>query len=514
MQQLNPSEISEIIKKRIDNLDVTSEAQNEGTVVSVSDGIVRIHGLADVMNGEMIEFPGGVYGMALNLEQDSVGAVVLGDYLGLKEGMTARCTGRILEVPVGPELLGRVVDALGNPIDGKGPVDAKETDAIEKVAPGVIWRQSVDQPMQTGYKAIDAMVPIGRGQRELIIGDRQTGKTAVAVDAIINQKGTGVKCVYVAIGQKQSTIANVVRKLEEHGAMDHTIIVNAGAADPAAMQYMSAYAGCTMGEYFRDRGEDALIIYDDLTKQAWAYRQTSLLLKRPPGREAYPGDVFYLHSRLLERAARVSVDYVEKFTNGEVKGKTGSLTALPIIETQGGDVSAFVPTNVISITDGQIFLESDLFNAGIRPAMNAGISVSRVGGAAQTKIIKKLGGGIRLALAQYRELAAFSQFASDLDEATRKQLEHGQAVTELMKQKQYSPMSLCEMGLVLYTANEGYLEDVPVNKILDFEAALLAYFASEHADLVKQVDESGDYNDDIAAAFKAGIEKFKSTQTW
>ncbi|RDE18827.1 F0F1 ATP synthase subunit alpha [Motiliproteus coralliicola] len=514
MQQLNPSEISEIIKKRIDNLDVTSEAQNEGTVVSVSDGIVRIHGLADVMNGEMIEFPGGIYGMALNLEQDSVGAVVLGDYLGLKEGMTARCTGRILEVPVGPELLGRVVDALGNPIDGKGPVDAKETDAIEKVAPGVIWRQSVDQPMQTGYKAIDAMVPIGRGQRELIIGDRQTGKTAVAVDAIINQKGTGVKCVYVAIGQKQSTIANVVRKLEEHGAMDHTIIVNAGAADPAAMQYMSAYAGCTMGEYFRDRGEDALIIYDDLTKQAWAYRQTSLLLKRPPGREAYPGDVFYLHSRLLERAARVSVDYVEKFTNGEVKGQTGSLTALPIIETQGGDVSAFVPTNVISITDGQIFLESDLFNAGIRPAMNAGISVSRVGGAAQTKIIKKLGGGIRLALAQYRELAAFSQFASDLDEATRKQLEHGQAVTELMKQKQYSPMSLCEMGLVLYTANEGYLEDIPVNKILDFEAALLAYFASEHADLVKQVDESGDYNDDIAAAFKAGIEKFKSTQTW
>ncbi len=514
MQQLNPSEISDLIKKRIDKLDVSSEAQNEGTVVSVSDGIIRIHGLADVMNGEMIEFPGGIYGMALNLEQDSVGAVVLGDYLGLKEGMTARCTGRILEVPVGNELLGRVVDTLGNPIDGKGELGTTETDAIEKVAPGVIWRQSVDQPMQTGYKAIDSMVPVGRGQRELIIGDRQTGKTAIAIDAIINQKNTGVKCVYVAIGQKQSTIAGIVRKLEEHGALDNTIIVAAGASDPAAMQYMAAYAGCTMGEYFRDRGEDALIVYDDLTKQAWAYRQTSLLLKRPPGREAYPGDVFYLHSRLLERAARVSVDYVEKFTDGKVKGKTGSLTALPIIETQGGDVSAFVPTNVISITDGQIFLETDLFNAGIRPAMNAGVSVSRVGGAAQSKIIKKLGGGIRLALAQYRELAAFSQFASDLDEATRKQLEHGQAVTELMKQKQFSPMSLAQMGLVLYTANEGYLEGIEINKILDFEAALLAYFASEHADLCNKINESGAYNDDIAAEFKAGIEKFKSTQTW
>ncbi|OMH39643.1 F0F1 ATP synthase subunit alpha [Motiliproteus sp. MSK22-1] len=514
MQQLNPSEISEIIKKRIEKLDVSSQAQNEGTIVSVSDGIITIHGLADVMYGEMVEFPGGVYGMALNLEQDSVGAVVLGDYLGLKEGMTARCTGRVLEVPVGPELLGRVVDALGNPIDGKGPVEAKMTDAVEKVAPGVIWRKSVDQPVQTGYKSVDAMVPVGRGQRELIIGDRQTGKTAVAIDAIINQKSTGVKCVYVAIGQKQSTISNVVRKLEEHGAMDHTIVVAAGASDPAAMQYLAAYAGCTMGEYFRDRGEDALIIYDDLTKQAWAYRQISLLLRRPPGREAYPGDVFYLHSRLLERASRVSEEFVEKFTDGEVKGKTGSLTALPIIETQGGDVSAFVPTNVISITDGQIFLESDLFNAGIRPAMNAGISVSRVGGAAQTKIIKKLGGGIRLALAQYRELAAFSQFASDLDEATRKQLEHGQRVTELMKQKQYSPMSLAEMGLVLYAANEGFLEDIELNKIQDFEAALLAFFNAEYADLVAKINESGDYNDDIAAQFKAGIEKFKSTQTW
>ncbi len=514
MQQLNPSEISEIIKKRIDNLDVSSQAQNEGTIVSVSDGIVLIHGLADVMYGEMIEFPGGVYGMALNLERDSVGAVVLGDYLTLNEGMTARCTGRILEVPVGPELLGRVVDALGNPIDGKGPIEAKVTDPIEKVAPGVIWRKSVDEPMQTGYKAIDSMVPVGRGQRELIIGDRQTGKTAIAIDAIINQKSTGVKCVYVAIGQKQSTIANVVRKLEEHGAMDHTIIVAAGASDPAAMQFLSAYAGCTMGEYFRDRGEDALIVYDDLSKQAVAYRQISLLLRRPPGREAYPGDVFYLHSRLLERSSRVSEEYVEKFTDGAVKGKTGSLTALPIIETQGGDVSAFVPTNVISITDGQIFVETDLFNSGIRPAMNAGISVSRVGGAAQTKIIKKLGGGIRLALAQYRELAAFSQFASDLDEVTRKQLEHGERVTELMKQNQYAPMSLGEMGLMLYAANEGQLDDVDLKKTLDFEAALIAYFNSEHAELMAKVNETGAYGDDVAAEFKAGIEKFKSTQTY
>ncbi len=514
MQQLNPSEISEILKKRIDNLDVTSEARNEGTVVSVSDGIITIHGLADVMYGEMIEFPGGIYGMALNLERDSVGAVVLGDYQGLVEGATARCTGRILEVPIGPELQGRVVDALGNPIDGKGPIETNLTDAVEKVAPGVIERQGVDQPVQTGLKAIDSMVPIGRGQRELIIGDRQIGKSAIAIDAIINQKGTGVKCIYVAVGQKQSTIANVVRKLEEHGAMDHTIVVAAGAADPAAMQFLAPYAGCTMGEYYRDRGEDALIIYDDLTKQAWAYRQISLLLRRPPGREAYPGDVFYLHSRLLERAARVNADYVEKFTDGEVKGQTGSLTSLPVIETQGGDVSAFVPTNVISITDGQIFLETDLFNSGVRPAINAGLSVSRVGGAAQTKIIKKLGGGVRLALAQYRELAAFAQFASDLDDATRAQLEHGQSVTELMKQKQYSPMSIADMGLSLYAANEGYLKDVALDKVLDFEAALIAFFNSEYADLMNDINASGNYSDEIAAQFKAGIEKFKSTQAW
>ncbi|MFL3653929.1 MAG: F0F1 ATP synthase subunit alpha [Halioglobus sp.] len=514
MQQLNPSEISEIIKQRIDQLDVTAEARNEGTIVSVTDGIIRIHGLAEVMYGEMIEFEGGIYGMALNLERDSVGAVILGDYKSIAEGQSCRCTGRILEVPVGPELQGRVVDALGSPIDGKGPVNAALTDALEKVAPGVIARQSVDQPVQIGLKAIDAMVPIGRGQRELIIGDRQIGKTAIAVDAIINQKGSGIKCIYVAIGQKASSVAAVVRKLEEHGAMEHTIIVAATASDPAAMQYLAPFAGCTMGEYYRDRGEDALIIYDDLTKQAWAYRQISLLLRRPPGREAYPGDVFYLHSRLLERAARVNAKYVEDFTKGAVKGQTGSLTALPVIETQAGDVSAFVPTNVISITDGQIFLEADMFNAGIRPAMNAGISVSRVGGAAQTKIIKKLSGGIRTALAQYRELAAFSQFASDLDDATRAQLDHGERVTELMKQKQYSPQSIAEMGLVLFSADKGYLQDIEVDKIGDFEDALLSYMHSEHGDLMSSIAASGNYNDEIDASFKAAIEAFKSTQTW
>ncbi len=514
MQQLNPSEISEIIKQRIDNLDVSVQAKNEGTIVSVMDGIIRIHGLADVMYGEMIEFEGGIYGMALNLERDSVGAVVLGDYLELKEGQTCKCTGRILEVPIGPELEGRVVDALGKPIDGKGPIEAKETDPIEKVAPGVIARQSVSQPVQTGLKSIDSMTPIGRGQRELIIGDREVGKTAVAIDTIINQKGKGVKCVYVAVGQKASSISNVVQKLEEHGAMEYTVVVSASASDPASMQFIAPYSGCTMGEYYRDRGQDSLIIYDDLTKQAWAYRQISLLLRRPPGREAYPGDVFYLHSRLLERAARVNAHYVEQFTNGEVKGQTGSLTALPIIETQAGDVSAFVPTNVISITDGQIFLETDLFNSGIRPAMNPGISVSRVGGAAQTQIIKKLGGGIRIALAQYRELAAFAAFASDLDDATRAQLEHGQRVTELMKQKQYSPLSIAEMAVSLFAANEGFLEDIELNKVLDFEDALLSYMNSEHGDLLSNINETGDYNDDIESQFRSALEKFKSTQTW
>jgi len=514
MQQLNPSEISEIIKQRIDNLDVSVQAKNEGTIVSVMDGIIRIYGLADVMYGEMIEFEGGIYGMALNLERDSVGAVVLGDYLELKEGQTCKCTGRILEVPIGPELEGRVVDALGKPIDGKGPIEAKETDPIEKVAPGVIARQSVSQPVQTGLKSIDSMTPIGRGQRELIIGDREVGKTAVAIDTIINQKGKGVKCVYVAVGQKASSISNVVQKLEEHGAMEYTVVVSASASDPASMQFIAPYSGCTMGEYYRDRGQDSLIIYDDLTKQAWAYRQISLLLRRPPGREAYPGDVFYLHSRLLERAARVNAHYVEQFTNGEVKGQTGSLTALPIIETQAGDVSAFVPTNVISITDGQIFLETDLFNSGIRPAMNPGISVSRVGGAAQTQIIKKLGGGIRIALAQYRELAAFAAFASDLDDATRAQLEHGQRVTELMKQKQYSPLSIAEMAVSLFAANEGFLEDIELNKVLDFEDALLSYMNSEHGDLLSNINETGDYNDDIESQFRSALEKFKSTQTW
>jgi len=514
MQTLNPSEISELIKARIEKVKLTAEARNEGTVTSVSDGIVRIHGLADVMQGEMIELPGSTYALALNLERDSVGAVVLGDYENLREGDVAKTTGRILEVPVGPELLGRVVNALGEPIDGKGPINAALTEPVEKVAPGVIWRKSVSQPVQTGYKSVDSMIPIGRGQRELIIGDRQTGKTAMAVDAIINQKGTGVKCVYVAIGQKASTIANVVRRLADNGALDHTIIVAASASESAAMQYISAYSGCTMGEYFRDRGEDALIIYDDLSKQAVAYRQISLLLRRPPGREAYPGDVFYLHSRLLERAARVSEEYVEKFTNGAVKGKTGSLTALPIIETQAGDVSAFVPTNVISITDGQIFLETDLFNAGIRPAVNAGISVSRVGGAAQTTIMKKLSGGIRISLAQYRELAAFAQFASDLDEATRKQLERGQRVTELMKQKQYAPMSSVQRALSIYAVNEGYLDDVPMNKILAFEAGLHAHMANSYGELQKQIVATGAWDKDIEASFKKLITEFKTTGSW
>ena len=514
MQQLNPAEISDIIRGRIENLDVASQAANEGTVVSVSDGIVRVHGLAEAQYGEMIEFTGGLVGLALNLERDSVGCVVLGDYEGLSEGMTARCTKRTLEVPVGRELLGRVVDALGNPIDGKGPIDTPLTSPVEKVAPGVIARQTVDQPVQMGIKCIDAMVPIGRGQRELIIGDRQIGKTAIAVDAIINQKGTGVKCIYVAIGQKMSTIANIVRTLEENGAMEHTIVMAASAADPAPMLYISPYSGCAMGEYFRDRGEDALIIYDDLTKQAWAYREISLLLRRPPGREAYPGDVFYLHSRLLERAARVNADYVEQFTDGEVKGQTGSLTALPIIETQAGEVSSFVPANVISITDGQIFLELDRFNSGIRPAMSPGISVSRVGGSAQVPFMKKLSGGVKLALAQYRELAAFSQFASDLDDVTRRQLDHGARVEELMKQNQYAPMSVAEMGVSLFAANEGYLDDVPVNKVLDFERDLLAYMNAEHGEWMAEITASGAYDDDIVAFMKEALDKFKAAHSY
>ncbi|MBQ9259811.1 MAG: F0F1 ATP synthase subunit alpha [Neisseriaceae bacterium] len=508
--QLNPAEISDLIREKIENLSDNAEIRTRGTVMSVTDGIVRIHGLSDVMQGEMIEFPGNTFGLAMNLERDFVGAVILGEYGHIREGDEVTCTGRILEVPIGRELVGRVVNALGQPIDGKGPINTKLSAPIEKIAPGVIARKSVDQPVQTGLKSIDSMVPIGRGQRELIIGDRQTGKTAVALDAIVNQKGTGVTCIYVAIGQKASSIANVVRKLEEHGAMEHTIIVAASASEAAALQYIAPYSGCTMGEFFRDRGEDALIIYDDLSKQAVAYRQISLLLRRPPGREAYPGDVFYLHSRLLERAARINADEVEKLTGGEVKGKTGSLTALPIIETQAGDVSAFVPTNVISITDGQIFLETDLFNAGIRPAINAGISVSRVGGAAQTKVIKKLGGGIRLALAQYRELAAFSQFASDLDEATRKQLRHGEVVTELMKQKQFSTLSVAEMALTLWAINNGSYEDVPVNKALHFESEFLAHIRTQHADLLKAIDDTGAMSDEQQEVLKKAMQTFKT----
>ncbi len=508
--QLNPSEISELIKSRIQNMEAGSELRTQGTVVSVTDGIVRIHGLSEVMQGEMLEFPGNTMGMALNLERDSVGAVVLGEYEHISEGDTVQCTGRILEVPVGEALLGRVVDALGRPIDGKGPVNANATSPIEKIAPGVIARQSVSQPLQTGLKSIDAMVPIGRGQRELIIGDRQTGKTAVAVDAIINQKGAGVVCIYVAVGQKASSIANVVRKLEEHGAMAHTIVVAATASDPAPMQYIAPYSGCSMGEYFRDIGRDALIVFDDLTKQAWAYRQISLLLRRPPGREAYPGDVFYLHSRLLERASRVNAEHVEHLTQGAVKGQTGSLTALPIIETQAGDVSAFVPTNVISITDGQIFLETDLFNAGIRPAINAGLSVSRVGGAAQTKVIKKLGGGVRLALAQYRELAAFAQFASDLDDATRKQLDRGKMVTELMKQAQYSPLSVAQMAVTLFAVNRGYMDDVEIKRALAFEAALQSFMQGKYAALMEKIQDSGDLDAEAEKQLAAAIDDFKA----
>jgi len=509
--QLNPAEISDLIKSKIQNLDTGAEVRTQGTVVSLSDGIARIHGLSDAMQGEMIEFPGNTFGLALNLERDSVGTVILGEYEHLSEGDTVKCTGRILEVPVGPGLIGRVVNALGQPIDGKGPVASKETDVIEKVAPGVIWRKSVSQPVQTGLKAIDAMVPIGRGQRELIIGDRQTGKTAVAIDTIINQKGKELICVYVAIGQKASSVANVVKKLEEAGAMEYTTVIAATAADSAAMQYIAPYSGCTIGEYFRDRGQDALIIYDDLTKQAWAYRQISLLLRRPPGREAYPGDVFYLHSRLLERAARVNEEYVENFTKGKIKGKTGSLTALPIIETQAGDVTAFVPTNVISITDGQIFLETDLFNAGIRPAINAGISVSRVGGAAQSKIIKKLGGGVRLALAQYRELAAFAQFASDLDEATRKQLDRGRLVTELMKQPQYSPLSVAEQALTLFAVNNGYYDGLPVEKALAFETELRAFMKRKYASVMEKTESTKDLDAAGEKELRAAIEEFRKT---
>jgi len=512
--QLNPTEITALIKDRIQKSDLTPEIRTEGTILSISDGIVRIEGLSKALQGELLELPGGTSALALNLEQDFVGAVVLGRWRHLSEGDLVKSTGRVLDVPVGEGLLGRVVNALGDPIDGKGPVTESGRSTIEKIAPGVITRESVGQPLQTGLKAVDSMIPIGRGQRELIIGDRQTGKTAIAIDTIINQKNTGVKCIYVAIGQKQSSIAAVVKRLEDNGALAHTIVVVASASESAALQYIAPYSGCAMGEYFRDKGEDALIIYDDLTKQAWAYRQISLLLRRPPGREAYPGDVFYLHSRLLERASRINAEEVEKLTGGKVKGKTGSLTALPIIETQGGDVSAFVPTNVISITDGQIFLETNLFNAGQRPAVNAGISVSRVGGAAQTKIIKKLGSSVRLDLAQYRELAAFTQFASDLDEATFKQIERGKRVTELMKQDQFAPLSVGLMATSLYAANRGHLDSIEARKVVHFEKELHAYMFREHADLIEKINAKPELTDEIAAALEDAIKQFKSLGTW
>lgn len=512
--QLNSTEIAELIKKRIEQFEVVTESKDEGTIVSVSDGIIRIHGLSGVMQGEMIELPGNRFGLALNLERDSVGAIVMGPYADITEGQKARCTGKILQVPVGNGLLGRVVDTLGRPIDGKGPVENDGFSPVEVIAPGVIARKSVSQPIQTGYKSVDAMIPIGRGQRDLIIGDRQVGKTALAIDTIINQKKNGVKCIYVAIGQKASTVANVVRSLQEHDALDNTIVVVATASDTAALQYLAPYAGCAMGEYFRDHGEDALIVYDDLSKHAVAYRQISLLLRRPPGREAYPGDVFYLHSRLLERAARVNAEYIEKITNGKVKGRTGSLTALPIIETQAGDVSAFVPTNVISITDGQIFLTTQMFNSGIRPAVDPGISVSRVGGAAQTKLIKKLSGGIRTALAQYRELAAFSQFSSDLDESTRKQLNHGEKVTELMKQNQFAPLTVAEQAVLLFAAERGFIEDVELAKIRDYENALIAFANTEYASDMQAIQEKPDYNDEVIEKLTTILTKFKETQSY
>lgn len=512
--QLNSTEIAELIKKRIEQFEVVTESKDEGTIVSVSDGIIRIHGLSGVMQGEMIELPGNRFGLALNLERDSVGAIVMGPYADITEGQKARCTGKILQVPVGNGLLGRVVDTLGRPIDGKGPIENDGFSPVEVIAPGVIARKSVSQPIQTGYKSVDAMIPIGRGQRELIIGDRQVGKTALAIDTIINQKKNGVKCIYVAIGQKASTVANVVRSLQEHDALDNTIVVVATASDTAALQYLAPYAGCAMGEYFRDHGEDALIVYDDLSKHAVAYRQISLLLRRPPGREAYPGDVFYLHSRLLERAARVNAEYIEKITNGKVKGRTGSLTALPIIETQAGDVSAFVPTNVISITDGQIFLTTQMFNSGIRPAVDPGISVSRVGGAAQTKLIKKLSGGIRTALAQYRELAAFSQFSSDLDESTRKQLNHGEKVTELMKQNQFAPLTVAEQAVLLFAAERGFIEDVELAKIRDYENALIAFANTEYASDMQAIQEKPDYNDEVIEKLTTILTKFKETQSY
>ena len=510
--EINPSEITKLLKEQIKNYGEKAEISEVGRVLTVGDGIARVYGLDNVQAGEMVEFNDGSKGMALNLENDNVGVVIFGDDRSIKEGDTVKRTNSIVDVPVGKELLGRVVDGLGNPIDGKGDLPHKILrKRVEVKAPGIIPRQSVNEPMQTGLKAIDTLIPIGRGQRELIIGDRQTGKTAVAVDTIINQKAINesddekkkLYCVYVAIGQKRSTVAQIVKTLEDAGAMKYTTVVSATASDSAPLQFLAPYTGCTIGEFFRDNGMHALIIYDDLSKQAVAYRQMSLLLRRPPGREAYPGDVFYLHSRLLERAAKLSDEH-----------GGGSLTALPIIETQGGDVSAFIPTNVISITDGQIYLETELFNAGVRPAINPGLSVSRVGGSAQTKIMKKLAGGVRTALAQYRELAAFSQFASDLDDATKQQLASGKAFTELLKQKQYAPMSVAQQALSLFAADRGYMTDVEVDKILDFEEALHGYLTAEKGELEQQINSTGDWNDDIESQFTALVEDFKKTQTY
>ena len=514
--QLKPSEISSLIQQQIANVSIDSNVKTEGTIINIKDGIVNIHGLGEVMYGEMISMPGNSIGMALNLERDSVGAVILGDYKHLREGDTVFRTNKILECPVGKSLLGRVVDALGRPIDGKGELKDVETVPIEEVAPGVIARQSVSQPMPTGIKAIDSMIPIGRGQRELIIGDRQTGKTAIAIDTIINQakSKTGIKCIYVAIGQKSSSVAAIVSKLKEHDALENTIIVSANAAESAAMQFIAPYSGCSMGEYFLKNGEDALIVYDDLSKHAVAYRQISLLLRRPPGREAFPGDVFYIHSRLLERSARVSTEHLKEISGGKITKGTGSLTALPIIETQAGDVSAFVPTNVISITDGQIYLDNDLFNAGIRPAINAGLSVSRVGGAAQTKIIKKLGGGIRLAAAQFRELEAFAQFASDLDDATKKQLQHGYTITEILKQNQFAPMSVSEIAISLFIVELNLLHKADKEKVTEIEAEFHAFIRKNHKKVYAQIDANPKLDDEIKSKLLALFKEFAADSSF
>ncbi|HEV7678774.1 MAG TPA: F0F1 ATP synthase subunit alpha [Candidatus Dormibacteraeota bacterium] len=495
---IRSDEIEQILKARISSFEAPVVDAQEGVITSVTDGIVRIYGLEKAIAGELLQFPRDVYGLALDLREDGVGAAIMGPYEHLQEGDKVRTTGRVAEVPVGDALIGRVVNALGQPIDDRGPIATTETLPVERVASGVITRKGVDTPLQTGLKAIDAMIPIGRGQRELIIGDRQTGKTAVALDAIINQKGTGVICIYVAIGQRSSTVAQIAATLAEYGAMEHTIIVSATAAEPAALQYLAPFAGCAMGEHFMLAGRDALIVYDDLSKHAQAYRQLSLLLRRPPSREAYPGDVFYLHSRLLERAARLDDKY-----------GGGSLTALPVIETQAGDVSAYIPTNVISITDGQIYLETDLFNAGIRPAINVGISVSRVGSAAQTKAMKSVAGQLRLDMAQYRDLAAFAQFASDLDRSTRASLERGQRMTELLKQPQYEPMSFAKQVIVLFAGTRGFLDDVPVEKVTDFERSLLRFMDQSHPDIEKSIMEKAAIDEETEKALRAALEEFK-----